>query len=251
MTDEFSLIFDFSGSSLRKSLRFAFNKAKNEIPSSFKSLVNGYIRDQQNKLLLGQNIPSVIMYICILYYYDGEYFTQSNEDLSISKDKRTVTKIKNNLYRPWKNRAIGNIWVGSMSNKIVKWKFIINRTTGGLNTIFVALISVDTHLDNEFFAYPILDAPIYSIGNGYTVCAYDGRHANQVDIGPLFVVGYQFSIILNTKDSTICYEFDDDITTRKCIFADIVRAESVRYKIAVCLKSLNASMSLIEFAEMQ
>ena len=235
----------------RKSLRFAFNKAKNEIPTCFRYLVNGYIRYQQNKLFHGQrNIPPVITYVCLLYYYDGEFFTVSSEDLLISSDKRTIRKIKNNLFRPWANRAIGNMWIGSMSNKIAKWKFIINRSTGGLNTIYIALISIDKHLDSEFFAYPIIDAPIYSIGNGYTVCAYDNNHANQCDVGPLFVVGYRFSIILNTKNSTICYEFDDDITTRQCIFADIVRAQSVKYKIAVCLKSLHASIRLIEFAEL-
>ena len=232
----------------RKSLRYAFNKAKNEIPSCFKSIVIGYFRKEQKRLNLDTNIPPALILTILLYYYDGEYFTQCNDDLLICRDLRTIIKIRNNWWRPWANKAIGNIWISSISNKIAKWTFIINRTTGGLNTIYIGLISMDKHLNEEFFAYPIIDSPIYTIGNGYTVCAYDSGHSNQIN-KPLFVVGYKFTIILDTKKSTICYQFDDDITTKMCIFEDIVKAQSVKYKIAVCLKSQNASIRLIDFAQ--
>ena len=86
--------------------------------------VFGYMRQSENELSLFCNITEGIYYICLAYYYLGEYFEKAGDDIRISDDQMTITKMKSNAC--WKNTSYGNIWIDSWIHQIVEWRFKIN-----------------------------------------------------------------------------------------------------------------------------
>ena len=107
----------------------------------------GYIREKENELIL-HNIPSIISYISLMYYFHGEHFDKHGQYLKSSPDKMTITNIQKtrmDLSCNWKNVAIGRTSINSMSKCMIKWTFKINsvnenqRNCG--NVIFYLLSS--------------------------------------------------------------------------------------------------------------
>ena len=103
--------------------------------------VFGYVRQNENKLSLYCNIPSMISYLCLSYYYHGEYFEKAGHDIQISNDKMTVTKVTQECN--WDNAAYGKTWIDSSIDQIVKWKFKINTLE---RSIYICLVSKDNCL---------------------------------------------------------------------------------------------------------
>ena len=98
------------------------------IKQDTKFIVVGYVRQNENKLSLFCNVPSMIPYLCLLYYFHGEYFEKVGDDINISKDKRTITKVVESL--KFKNTSYGQIWIDPKVPQIAKWKFMINKMLG-------------------------------------------------------------------------------------------------------------------------
>ena len=81
-------------------------------------LINGYIHDIENKYKLSTNIALSIIQICILFYYQFEYFSKCGKDLVIKgEQKNTIKKIQNDY--SWRNAAYGTKWIESTSSSIV------------------------------------------------------------------------------------------------------------------------------------
>ena len=53
----------------------------------------------------------IVLFICLLYCYDGEYFEKTGDDIEISQDKMTVTKIMQT--NNWNNTSYGYAWIDS------------------------------------------------------------------------------------------------------------------------------------------
>ena len=58
-----------------------------------KDLAIGYCKEAQ-KLVMPNQIPSAISYLCLVYYYQYDYFNKCDDGLEINERKDTVTKIK-------------------------------------------------------------------------------------------------------------------------------------------------------------
>ena len=54
------------------------------VNKQYKYTVFGYIREKENELLL-HNIPSIISYLSLTYYFHGEYFDKYGKHLKRSK----------------------------------------------------------------------------------------------------------------------------------------------------------------------
>ena len=59
----------------------------------------------------------MICNLCILYYFHGEYFEKAGDDIQISNDKMTITKIRGGS--GWNNTSYGKTWIDSSIPKIV------------------------------------------------------------------------------------------------------------------------------------
>ena len=90
-----------------------------------KYTVFGYIRNIESKRTFTCDIPMMIIYICLTYYFHGEYWYKYGHDLVISKDKTSITKAFNANNKD--NRAFGKNWIDMKHPQIVKWRFKFNQ----------------------------------------------------------------------------------------------------------------------------
>ena len=83
------------------------------------------MRQNEQRLSLYINVTPGICLMCLAYYHQFEYFETAGNDMKISDDKMTVTKL--DLENSgWHNTAYGKAWIDSTIHQIVEWKFKIN-----------------------------------------------------------------------------------------------------------------------------
>ena len=220
-------------------------KRVKSIKQDTKFTVSGYIRQNEKKLSLFCNVPDMISYLCLLYYFHGEYFEKTGDDIRISKNKMRVTKIVNN--NNFRNTSYGKTWIESTVQQMVQWKFKIDKIVYPVGDIYICLVSTDNRL-NQDCNDKNRDKPNFAIGspgwvivNGdeYEIKCYVG--ANLVKYGENDII----SMILDTKHRQLCFKRNDGnkITLVKCIKID----SDIKYKMAVSLRSKGDSISLIDF----
>ena len=97
---------------------------------STKCIVFGYIRKCQQLLPSNKayfNIPTLVTYTCLSYYYIAEYFDIAGGNTSISSDKRTAIK----SHSSWSNSTFGKMEINSQSNEIYEWKIKLTKSLYG------------------------------------------------------------------------------------------------------------------------
>ena len=110
------------------------------LDNSDKSLVFGFIKMMEKKSNLIA-IPLLVFYNILGYYYIHDYFEKCGDDLQISEDKMTITKITK--HRDWNdNNAYGKLWFKSNGNEIATWKFRMNKTLGVNREIYLSLVTL-------------------------------------------------------------------------------------------------------------
>ena len=67
-------------------------KELKKIPLKIRSAVFGYMRQTEKQLYLS-TVPIMVYYLCLGYYFHGEYFEKAGNDLQISDDKMCVERI--------------------------------------------------------------------------------------------------------------------------------------------------------------
>lgn len=99
--------------------------------SRSKRTIFGYIRSMEDKLLK-YKIPEMISYLILAYYQNLDYFGYFGKDITISNDKKTVTRIwdKRNVYtlqdNYLKSTVYGYHWIDCKKDQTVFWKFKYN-----------------------------------------------------------------------------------------------------------------------------
>eukprot|EP01084_Bolivina_argentea_P212656 361435_1 len=110
-----------------------------------KDTVSGFIRRNQQLFPSDNsyyNIPSLVHFICILYYHKHEYFTCHGNSISMNDNCISI-------WNPgcWPNSAYGKYVIDAKSNKIYKWRFK-SQCDG------TAIIGIDSsnkkHIDTNF-----------------------------------------------------------------------------------------------------
>ena len=94
-----------------------------EIDQMSADLVLGYIKNEESLLQL-QNVPLLVSYRILLFYYLKEYFAKCGKGMEISQDKLMIIK-RNGA--GWINTTYLNRWIDSESGKVLRWKFKIEK----------------------------------------------------------------------------------------------------------------------------
>ena len=139
------------------------------IQDSIKYTVFGYVRSYEPTLKLidgNKQIPVLISYLCLTYYYHGESFIKSVDDIKISANKMSITKISS--ISRYNNTSYGTIWIPSIGKPVIaKWSLFINNInhehTTSVGNIWIAIVSKDNRPNSDCSTDN--DRPNYSFSN--------------------------------------------------------------------------------------
>ena len=106
-------------STLHQSTNF---KKIDDIDAITQMTIFGYVRQQSVSLNLMMNIPDLIIFIIMHYFYDIEHFTVCSVDLELDEDTNIITNTEHGVHT-----AYGNIDISIYNNSIYKWTFKIIR----------------------------------------------------------------------------------------------------------------------------
>ena len=225
----------------------AFLKRLKSIKQDTKLTVFGYVRQNENKLSLFCNVPAMVSYLCLSYFFHGEYFEQAGDDIQISNDKMTITKISNT--NDWYNTSYGKKWIDSAIPQIVEWKFKINEMVDGYS-IFLCLVSKDNRSNDDCNRKD--DYPNYGFSANGRAAVNSQRAYKSTNwkIG-LSEKDYHYhegdviSMILNTKSRVINFQKQggEEVT----VIGNITINKDIKYKMAISIQCHLCSVSLIDF----
>ena len=218
------------------------------IKQEIKLTVFGYVRQNEDELSLFCNIPSMISYLCLSYYFHGECFEKAGDDIKISKDKTTVTKVnkKTNYF----NTSYGKTWIDTQIPQIVEWKFkIIKMENVSLKktSIYLCLVSRDNTL-NDDCNMNMAEQPNFGFPNHGQLCKRDTKAIRVRNVGREqinFVEGDIISMILDTNSRKLYFQRIGK--QRVCYVKNISCGLRIKYKMAVSLQHKLNSVSLIDF----
>ena len=112
--------------------------------------VFGFIRNTQNELSM--NVPMMIFYLCLGYFFEAEYFEKCGNNMQISADKLTITQIEERIgnYNGYALYALGysfcKRWIKSHIPQIAIWKLKINRIHGNKWHLKIFITSDDKQI---------------------------------------------------------------------------------------------------------
>ena len=215
----------------------------NSIDTKIKDSVFGYIRCQGKQLSL-RNVPALISYIALNYYYHNEYFAKYGQQVQLSNNNMTITKQeiledKEDI----DNTTYGNTWIDSVIPQIVSWRLQMSVD----NHILFGLFSKDIRIDEDcvfddddkpFYAFENDGTLSYEDGNG-TECETDNYNWSEL-------LEDQWSLILNTEDKTISLQKDKS-SEIIAIYENIQTGNSIKYKLGINLYEKDDNVSLIDF----
>ena len=95
-----------------------FNKMNNQ----FKYVVFGYARSIE-KQLVHSSIPRYLLFLCLAYYYQDDYFYKPRDDSVISKDRKTAGGSHKGQAA---DKVYGKVFIDCGIKQIAKWVFRIN-----------------------------------------------------------------------------------------------------------------------------
>ena len=203
------------------------------------NVVNGYIRKKQLLLPFLENnyyiIPSLVIHLILLYYFDGEYFATNPVVYEISNDRKIIKKTMSK----WGPSIYGNISIPSTGKGVYFWIFKIlhpcTSTTFGITS--------DINNDEQFWSVA---------SNSNYGAMYAGHKASKgkMEWGyPKFTnfeVGTLVKMELNLSRKELIFYIDD-----KClgpVYTNIDVGEDIKYKMAIDMIHLNGEIQFIEFS---
>ena len=176
----------------------------NSIDNKIKYSVFGYIRWWQTQKSL-DNIPALISYLVLNYYYHNEYFAKCGTRVKLSNNNMTVAKYE--TVGDGYNTTYGNTWIDSNIPQIAKWRLKLKWT--GL--IFISIVSKDDKVDDGFMYDDCI--PFYSFGIDGSRWTKEGDFDDKYLTNPAGnwedIVLDEFALILDTKNNTIGVQKDE------------------------------------------
>jgi len=217
----------------------ATKKARQLINTRSGHTVSGFFRQCADTHSLSTTIPVMLTYLCLYYYFHGEFFEKCGQDLQIQHSRMTITRIKNpkkGYGSKYSNTGYGKLWIPSDLNKIATWTLTMNNVQ---KKMFIGLVSQDSRQDEDFFVYK--DKPMYYISNKGHRDFHDSKYRRGNGPKPKkFKLGNKISLTLNTQKKTIMV---NDVL----IFEAIDTGNDIKYKIAVSITEKDDSITLIDF----
>ena len=221
-----------------------------KIPQREIDTVNGYTREIESELKV-EYIPSEIFDIILVFHWIAEYFISSSNDIQISDNGTTITKLHRYSESPWGNTSYCNQWIHSMNKVIVRWQFTLVETARRikkmeLNTwgLFkIGFASRDGQEEDEFCSY--IDTPNYCY-NPWKLIQVNGKYAGYRLNGHTRLIkpGDTFEIILNLIEKQGWIRKQGDAYV---VFKDVEIGTDIEYKLVVSLFGEGYTLRLNEF----
>ena len=210
-----------------------FSKIK-RIPPFAKNIVYGYIRLQIIKNQY-DNIPELIFFICLIYYYQFDIFGKHSKNLIILGDaKNIITKTKG---RPQWDPIYGIEWFESNKNNIIKWT--VKLIDGNYN-VAVAIVSNKHHLEiDQDIRWPY--SYVYYFHNLRSIDGNTESKHSKIKI----VKGDKVTFILDFTSSTL-EVIKNDNEDNDIIFTNIRKGNDIKYKIALQIHYTGTSVQFID-----
>ena len=255
----FITLLDFSLKLFNSSERLfemaATLKQLHKIHNNYRLPVWGYIRAIQKNYNL--NIPMMLNYLCLGYYFHGEYFEKCGDNFKISTGLMTLTK--SGLNEDWNDTAYGKIWIKSSIKQIATWKFYIEQPesweimhhyhhdaqfidTFTFQNIWIYFVSNDGRT-NDNCSY-LSDKPYYGFNNtGETEWhnGYQQRNNEGIKFGHDSIV----TVSLDTSKRMIFITKQNEEVI--IVYKDIDIDDMVQYKIALQIWAQKTSVTLLNF----
>ena len=218
-------------------------------------VVFGYIKQIEITYNI-KNIPSLICFICLPYYYEYEHFMKPNDDcIMISDDQKTVTK-KSKSRADWDNITFLNKWIDSTNECIVEWNFHITKKskyTLGLMFGFLTKQTKDTINKNS------IELLEYGWCNRGYLCNFKKINDRSFRVrkkGMKFTQNHTMIVELNLFESkiylTIIPDNDNEknewSNTKQLLYENIEKSKNIKYKFAVLIRIPNDCIELKSFA---
>ena len=240
------------------------------VPPIYKCIVNGFIRQNENKL---QSVPLVIHSIIVLYLFHSEYFKSCSQRANILEhgtvfsstisDVSTwqlplIETMKHNVtteYSTWKyfrfyNYAVGNVNISSISPCVATWGFRIKGFQSSIRYggLCIGLISNSTKLNGALYpdTFWVTDEPNYMVqsdGIGFR-CIQNWMGAQVSQTYP-FKSGDKVTMKLNTQEGQIFVQVND--LPELIIVDGIKKDKDINYTMAVSLRNLYMEVCLEYF----
>ena len=196
-------------------MSFTFDKNKlNEIDQRSKLIVYGFLRNMYQKTSptkhkLHNNVPELVYYICICYYYIPEYFTKHGSNLHLNTEQNLVvyssTIHDDNNYKNDMNTVYGNIEISYDSNSDINEYIWIFEIISCSETISIGIDSSNKEFIDDAF-YDCGYGPCYAHEFFYRYMniiddhTSDGSHGHKI-----LEVGDKIKMILNVENKTLKY----------------------------------------------
>eukprot|EP01084_Bolivina_argentea_P107699 192546_1 len=210
-----------------------YDKLKN-IENETKYLVFGFLRISSD--LLDLNMPDLIIFTCLSFYYISEYFAKPGTNIEISCDGAKITKICSGH---WENVTYGNKEITSRSKGIYKWYLKMIKCRWHI----VVGISASTASDASFwsgdkYGYWSTGNKISKNGNcDYGACVRDND-----------IVCMELDMQSSQGQNTLTFYVDDE--SQGVAFDGIDFDCNQKYRLAVSIYHPTACVELIEFTVM-
>ena len=208
-----------------------------------RNIIFGFIREAQELLpSIDDNpyyiIPTVIIFKCIEFYHLIEYFVECGSKMTI-EDKLTLISGHTDF------TGYGMMKIPSYNNaKTYEWKVKINniKEKGGLVCIGI----IDATNDTKETQFQTESCPLYAIEsckhNGIDLWTKDNGDWYNLDLG----AGDILTIILNMKTATISFLING-VDNNNMLSRDVVQAKDLEYRLAVTMRRVETSVTLLYF----
>ena len=222
----------FASHFFRPTMSFNFEHIKTMNQTS-KCIVFGYIHESQAISPSNNpyfNIPPLVSYWCLLYYYQREYFQTHSKEITLNESKDIATVIENPLFG---NKMIFGITTLDMYSKYMYiWQFkIIHVATHWGRTIQIGICKNDD--DHLYCAYE---------SDGLKKC--DAMLFSQ-SYGRRFEPNDTIRMEVNTKHYTI--EFYKNDVSQGIAQKDIKFTAKTKYRMAILMPELGNSVQIMDY----
>ena len=200
-----------------------------------KDLVIGYTKEAQ-KLVLPNQIPIPISYLCLVYHYESEYFDESTQKVDINKERDIATIIEDGGY----GFAVGKVIIESKIPMIYFWTFQVfygdnsdKITRIGISNRTIKDGKIKWNDGDEWFH---MDDDCVAAGS------YDDwdsvYHFDEFQHGDII------EMTLNTKIMEIGYFVND-----KCVFIPLknIDFKAKQFRMWVSFGNINQKIKLVKF----
>ena len=118
----------------------------NDVDPVSQCIVFGFIRCIEQSLSKMRSIPMEIFSMCLLYYYNPEYFTNHGDYISLKNGDKTMEHNSDNEY----DTVYGNLEINDKDYIKCSWTFQINKLND--NLVMGIGISCNRRVINDMFA---------------------------------------------------------------------------------------------------